>query len=505
MMLKPRVLVAGLYHETHTFLQGETTLLDCDIAVGEELLRANGDASPLGSALEVALEMGWEVIPAIDIRAIPGPICADEIVDLWWRQVELQLQESKNGQKLDAVFLVLHGAMVSRSLDDVEGEILQRVRSIIGPEIPIGGVTDLHANFSERMAQNSNCLVTYRENPHSDARDTAKRAALLLDFLLHCDEYAVTYFRQVPVLWPPTGTATKDCPMRGLEALARKIEKGDAEILAVNVHAGYSFSDVADAGVSFTVVSVGDSATAQKALDKLESLAIESSEEGNVIEPSFDDLLPEIRNLLRLSEGGAVVLAEPSDNIGGGAAGDGTGLLQELLKHQIGRSVVIIADAKAVLKLHSIPVGTKSRLKFGNATGFNGAEPVELEIELLSISDGKFELEDSQSHLASMMGMHIDMGPCATLRHDLQNGEGLLILLTSRPTPPFDLGQLRSQGIEPEFLQVIGVKAAVAHRRAYEPIARALLSVATSGPCASDLKTLPFKRVRRPIFPLDAI
>jgi microcystin degradation protein MlrC len=127
-----------------------------------------------------------------------------------------------------------------------------------------------------------------------------------------------------------------------------------------------------------------------------------------------------------------------------------------------------------------------------------------IDVELLSTSDGQFRLEDPHSHLASMAGMQIDMGPCATVRHNLGiAGQGVRILLTSRKTPPFDLGQLRSQGIEPETLSVIGVKAAVAHRQAYDKITRASYTVDTPGPCSSDLRTFPFEHVRRPFFPLD--
>ena len=114
------------------------------------------------------------------------------------------------------------------------------------------------------------------------------------------------------------------------------------------------------------------------------------------------------------------------------------------------------------------------------------------------LSDGKFELEDKQSHLASMCGDRFDMGPCAVVRHP-----ALTILLTSRRTPPFDLGQWRSQGIEPRELSVIVVKAAVAHRRAYDPIATRMLWVDTPGPCSSNLRAFPYRHVRRPIFPLD--
>jgi microcystin degradation protein MlrC len=107
-------------------------------------------------------------------------------------------------------------------------------------------------------------------------------------------------------------------------------------------------------------------------------------------------------------------------------------------------------------------------------------------------------LEDRQSHLATMYGIHFKMGPCAVVRHG-----GITILLTSIKTPPFDLGQWRSQGIEPTKLSVIGVKAAVAHRRAYDPIAARMLWVDTPGPCRSDLRKLPYQHVRRPVFPLD--
>jgi microcystin degradation protein MlrC len=121
-----------------------------------------------------------------------------------------------------------------------------------------------------------------------------------------------------------------------------------------------------------------------------------------------------------------------------------------------------------------------------------------LDVELVSLSDGRFTLEDPNSHLAASVGVHIDMGPSAVVRHD-----GITILLTSRKTPPFDLGQWRSQGIEPTALRFIGVKAAVAHRRAYDPIAAASYTVRTPGPCSSDPRTLPYRRLRRPIFPLD--
>jgi microcystin degradation protein MlrC len=142
--------------------------------------------------------------------------------------------------------------------------------------------------------------------------------------------------------------------------------------------------------------------------------------------------------------------------------------------------------------------GARVALRVGGKGSRLDAGPLPLEVELLSMSDGRFRVEDPQSHLVSMFGSMIDMGRCAVVRH-----EGIRILVTSRRTPPFDLAQLRSQGIAPESLFVIGVKAAVAHRRAYDPIAQAYYAVDTPGPCTSDLKSLPYRKVRRPSYPLD--
>jgi microcystin degradation protein MlrC len=121
-------------------------------------------------------------------------------------------------------------------------------------------------------------------------------------------------------------------------------------------------------------------------------------------------------------------------------------------------------------------------------------------LTLVSRSDGAFVLEDVHSHMASMNGTHIAMGPCAVVRHG-----GLTLLLTSRKTPPFDLGQFRSQGIEPRDFAFIGIKAAVAHRQAYDPIAAASHYVDTPGPCSSNLATFPFRHLRHPVYPLDPI
>jgi microcystin degradation protein MlrC len=157
----------------------------------------------------------------------------------------------------------------------------------------------------------------------------------------------------------------------------------------------------------------------------------------------------------------------------------------------------VINDPVSVSQLAAHQIGEHVKMSIGARASSSFCQPVELEVEFVSTSDGKFDLEDPNSHLASMYGIHIEMGPCAVVR----SGE-VFILMTSRKTPPFDLGQLRSQGIIPEVCSVIGVKAAVAHRRAYDPITASTYTVGTAGPCSSDVTSFAWKQVRRPIYPL---
>jgi microcystin degradation protein MlrC len=496
-----RVLLAGLFHETHTFLNGVTTLADFGIMRGEEILQTAGDASAVAGAVETGLECGWEIIPAIDYRATPSAIVEDEVVESWWSEFEIALQNALAKGPLDGIYLVLHGAMASQSLPDVEGELLQRIREIDElREVPIFGVTDLHSNVSPLTASCSQCLITYRQNPHTDAKEMAVHAARLLDETMREGNFPVTLFAHPPIVWPPTGTGTGDEPMKTLEKMARQIENENDDILAVNVHAGFAFADTPETGLSFTVVCKNDEPqvleNGRAQLQKLCDYALAHREEGNVIEPPIESVMEEVKRLVAAGST-PVVLVEPSENVGGGAPGNGTGVLRALLAHGIENSGVVINDPIAVQKLQDLQIGEKIRLQIGDVIWH---EPLELEVELVSRSDGNFDLEDAHSHLASMNGLHIRMGNSAIVKSG-----GVWILLTSRKTAPMDLGQWRSQGINPEELSVIGVKAAVAHRQAYDPISKASFTVSTPGPCASDLKVFPFKNLKRPIFPLDEI
>ena len=496
MQKNPRILFGGLFHETHTFLSQPTRWADFAVTVDQAILAKAGDESPTAGFLEEAVQHGWEVVPTVDARAMPSGPVEDAAFAQFWTEFERRARPAL-AAGVDAIFLVLHGAMATASIEDVEGELLARVRALPGgAKPPIFGVLDLHGNISARTCALANGFVAYRKNPHTDAKQAAVRAAGLLHRCLTTGRVPRMNWGRVPVLWAPPGTGTQDNPMRALTELAAQIEDREPAVWAYNVMAGFSFADTAETGVTLSTVCDPDYAGARAQLEAGARLAWERREQGVVNYPTVDDVLRRIGPEPK----GPVLLVEPADNIGGGAPGDGTGILRAMLAHGVKRGLVAINDPEAVTVLAAAALGRPLRLALGGRGWQLDPGPVELEVTLVSRSDGQFELEDVHSHLASMNGTHIAMGPCAVVRH-----AGITILLTSKKTPPFDLGQFRSQGIEPREFAVIGVKAAVAHRQAYDPIALASYFVDTPGPCSSNLAGFPYRRLRHPVYPLDPI
>src|ERR1700748_1587722 len=496
-----RVFLAGIFHETHSFTGTITGLDGFVIHRGEEILRRRGDASQVDGFLSVAEREGWEVVPSAVYTGGASGTVDHAVFEAFWAEVKPVLEKAL-AEGLDAIHLSLHGAMVTSQCDDPEGELMARIRAMPGAEsLPIYCVGDLHATLTPRMGDLSDCMIFYKECPHTDQFDSAVLSSSLLARCLKSGVRPKHLVLVTPIVWPPTGTGTRDGPMRALEDAARRIGKDVPGVLAVNVVGGYAFSDVPHAGVSFSVVTEGSAEDAQNALRELAGIAWNMRQGGIPEQHDLDRVVREFKeNNYRFGGKGPVLLVEPSDNIGGGAPGDGTDVMRALLKYEIPGAGVALADAEAVQALAGVPIGGKITLPIGGKGSPLDPGPVTLEVQLISRSDGVFELEDKNSHLVGSLGKIIRMGPSAVVRH-----RGLTILLTSKKLPPFDLGQWRSQGINPEELSMIGIKAAVGHRVAYGPIASAEFTVNTSGPCTSDISRLPYTRLRRPVFPLDRL
>ena len=487
-----RVLFGGLFHETHTFLRQTTGIADfaaMALHTGQDAIDRNlGNGSPSAGFLQVADDAGWQVVPTIQMAAMPGGLVEDAAVDLFGTHFFPAL--ARDIHRLDGIFLVLHGAMVSQGSFHPEADLLARIAAQIAAaevDIPVVCVLDLHGNIPARLIANCSAAVAYRENPHRDAFDAAVRAAGILGALMDRPGIAQVH-RETRYVLPPTGVGSADDPMRALLAAARDIEGSDPDIININVMAGYAYADVPHCGVSFSAVTRGDPARAAAQLEDLVRLLDHLAPRGYPQESGLDAVL---RAVDALPPGvGPVLLVEPADNIGGGTPGDGTGLLGPLLATGRGGIMAALADPQAVDACIAAGTGARVSLQIGGKTDAHHGSPIPFDGRVLSLGDGVFDLELTTSHLASMLGKTAKMGPCAVVGNAQAK-----ILLTSRKMPPMDLGQFHSQGLRPEDAALVVVKAAVSHRDAYDPIARASFNVDTAGLCTSNLTRLPYRNL----------
>lgn len=483
---RPDILLGGLFHETNTFLETPAAIGEFDILRGDGLFSARGNSSPLAGFLAVADEHNWNIHPTVSYCATPSGMVLDSVFEAYWQEFRTAA-DTFCDIRFDAIYLVLHGAMTAESHPDAEGELLRRIRSLPPlADTPIFAIVDLHANVTAAMTQHADFISAYRQNPHIDAEESARRAAQFLHRYLETGQRPQMTYRHPPIVLPPTGTATASDPMATLEGIARRWEATVDEILEIAVLAGFSHADTPDTGVAFIVNSIGSPPQIDTALDELaetaEALKLRGIPREASVAEAFGRTVP---------GDGPLILVEPSDNIGGGAPGDGTVLLRALFEYRISNAGVIINDPGAVATLSDKAIGSDVDIAVGGKGSSLDPGPFSLRGRLISRSDGHFELEDKQSHLASMGGASIHMGATVVIE-----SEGIIVMVTSHKTPPFDLGQWRSQGIEPADFSVIVVKAAVAHRRAYDRISNRSITVDTPGPCTSNLGLLPYKKLK---------
>ena len=479
-----RLALGGFSHETHTFAPYATKLEDFGRwLVGEEVLRHfGGTNTEVGGMMEAAEEEGVELVPTFYASATPSGLVERGA----YEAVREELLGRLKGLEVDGVLLSLHGAMVAEGEDDVEGAILEEVKGMLG--VPVAATLDFHANISSRMASSADLLVGYDTYPHTDMKERGREALLRLVQVVRGEFLPASALRKPPVLPSVQRMVTSEPPMSELMEAAHRMESEDPSVL-VTVSGGFPFSDVSFAGMGVVVYTDGDRTRAEEMAEEISRLAWERRREFVAHNVPVEEA---VREAVGSGEW-PVVLADVADNVGGGSPGDGTALLSELLRQGAEGAVVVIADPEAVELARRAGEGAEVEMEVGGkADGLHGG-PVRARWEVLGLYDGRFQYKGSY-----MTGLWVDMGPTAVVRSG-----GVRVVLTTRKTMPFDLEQLRCVGIEPEECRIIVVKSAIAWRAAYGPIAKKVIYVDTPGLCRANLRTFQYRRVRRPIFPLD--
>jgi len=489
------VLTASFVHESNTFKKGETTLQDFRddvLDIGQAAINRFGDVNDeLAGFLDAGREAGWRVTHTVSAHAMPGARVSREAFE----HVAGIICEAARQHRptLDGVALSLHGSMVPVFCEDGEGELLARLRAILGPGLPIAVTLDLHAMVTPAMVERAQIFVSYKTYPHIDMREVGHHAGRLLDAAMRGAIRPRTLRAHRPML-DETNAGRTDVPQTAaLYARARACE-AEPGILAVSVNAGFSEADIAEMGP--TVLVTHDEGAAPRAREIAEeaahaiwegrgqaATAFLSPPEAAVIAHDFD------------SSRGPLVIADYADNPGAGAYGDATALLSALLEAGAkGGAFAPMIDPEAARELHRHEVGDTVTLAIGgkHARSFGGG-PLSLEGKIVHLSDGVYTGDGP-----ILGGITHSFGPTAVFRV-----EGIDILVVTLPGQMLDLQQARTFGIEPTRLRFLVVKSMQHFRAAFEPIAGRVI-VCDSGALATPQAHLrPYTRVRRPVWPLD--
>lgn len=492
------VLSAEFVSENNTFKKGFTELrdfaADCLIE-GDEAFRHRGDANTeLAGFTSVARENGWRLIHAISALATPAAPVSRTAYDHIAGIICAAARQHRD--EIHGILLSLHGAQVAEHAEDGEGELLRRLRAIVGPELPIAVTLDLHANVTEAMAAHAQIIVSYKTYPHVDLLEVGTKSARLLQDAMAGTTRPMTLRRAIPIMSEANAGRSDKGPLVARYDLARAEER-EPGILAISLNAGFPEADIHEMGP--TALVTYDSATpgaAGRAAEIADDHARFIWDNREKVENTFLSV-GEAAAKARAHDPGAgpLIIADYADNPGAGAYGDATNLLAALLDAGVRNACFApVIDPEAAAELHrhaegdvvTLPVGGKVDPAFGGG-------PLMLTGRILHLSDGSYRGDGPM-----LGGLDRSFGPTAVLHVD-----GIDILVVTENEQMLDRQQLYAFGIDPTRKAVLALKSMQHFRAAFEPIAARVI-VCDSGALATpDVTRRTYTHVRRPIWPLD--
>ncbi|MER9477593.1 M81 family metallopeptidase [Mesorhizobium sp. M0520] len=486
-----RILTGQISLETNTFSKVPTTLNQFranGLLLADEIpLALRGTRTAAGATFEAADKFGWKLSHSLVAEANPGGAVTKEAFE------QLCTWFLADAEGCDGALIDLHGAMVAEGYEDAEGEILARLRAILGPDAPIVVTLDLHANVTEKMAANASALIAVRTYPHIDYYERTWQGAELLDRALRGEIKPRTIIAKRPMMRGLDYGQTQTGPMREL------IDRGEAleasgKALVVSICAGFAQSDIYDVGPSVTVTADGDTTEARGIAEEFMDHAWRTREFLSVHHTSIAEAVERAK----LGEANAdkpLVLADIDDNPGSGAYGDATNLLRAMIAADLQNAAFYaIFDPAAVQAGIAIGIGNKGRIHLGGKHDPQaGGGPLEFDAQIVSITDGHFRCYGIMGG-----GAWRSFGPSLMLRVG-----GIEVVVISRNDQATDLAQLTSLGIDPLHCATIALKSSHHFRAAFEPIAREVITIEGGGMGSAPLSR--YRNVRRPIWPLDNI
>lgn len=516
-----RIATLGISHETNTFSRVPATYEEFEksrVLRGQEMFDVYGESNyTVAGYLQGARELGFELVPLVHGRT--GPI-GTITKDAYDRLTEEMFGMLKDQGPWDAVLIANHGAAVSEEFPDMDGEFTRAVREIVGPDVPVGIVLDMHANVSKAVVANTDVCIVWRTNPHLDTRVRGRKCAELIYRTVKGEIKPVQWIETPPLVVNIVKQFTGEEPMKSIVDAALKENEAD-KMLDTSAAEGYPYADVEQMGMSFIGIADGDEAAAKKAAINMAKVAWARREALNEQQPSVEEALkmadekyvgpkpPGVQNPVpddgsalsamprdpQHGHLGPIVLMDVGDNIGGGSSADSTFILKAAQDMEIKSFLQSLYDPESVEACVKAGVGSEINLDVGGKTDDMHGKPVAVTGTVRAISDGKYE-SLGPSHGG---GRYYNSG--VTVRFDTTDGHTLL--LTSRRTGNTVREQMYHIGIRPEEYRVVVAKGVVSPRPAYQAIASEIILVNSPGVTSADLSTFEYKRRREPLYPFE--
>ena len=482
-----RIAIASILQESNTFSPVMTRYEDFSPVFGQQAFaRHEGKLTEMGGFIDVLKTAGAAIAPVCAAWAIT----ANRLDRAGYKRLVQAFERRLHGLKAEALLLAMHGAQTAAGEDDVEGAVLQIARAVLGPDKPIVLTLDLHANITGRMVALADAIVGYQTYPHVDMFEVGQKAARLMLRILRGAVRPRMAYRKLPLIIQAENSQTTHGPMHKLLRVAQALEQsGKAE--AVSIFPVQPWMDIAEMGCAVVAVTNGDLGAAQRQAD---TIARRLWDQKKAFEATLTPV-PEALDAAMLIEGGPVVLAESSDSTGSGSPGDSTGVLKYLVRAPLtGPAAIFLVDPASVAAAIKAGVGSTVTLKVGGSFDRKHSKPVRVRGTVKLISDGRW--------VGRARGYNTGITTCMGRAVVLEVGQ-VQILMAERSSMTVDPELFRSHGIEPLYCKIVVVKSPNGFRAAYEPIAKAIFVVDTPGVSTANLRTLPFRRVPRPIYPLD--
>ncbi len=485
-----RIGIIALLQETNTFISEPTTLehfRENLLVTGDDVrTHFSGTDHEVGGFFERLDETDCETVPLFATRALPFGTVTDEAYTALLSELLAALRDAGS---LNGLLVAPHGATVSETVWDVDGDWLTKVREVVGPNVPIVSTADPHGNLSSKMIATVDAITAYRTNPHVDQRARGIEAADLLLRTLAGEIRPVTAAAFPPLLINIDKQCSEEEPCRSLLKLAAEMRTRPG-VLSTSLFLGFPYADVPEMGSAYAVVTDGDCELAHQLADEFAAVMWERRHE---FVADLIDVETAVRRAIDSPES-PVLLLDMGDNVGGGSAADGTALACELHRQQV-KAFICLNDPQAVVQAEEAGVGSRVTLSVGGKTDNLHGEPFTAEFTVQSITDGQFEEPEARHG-----GMrHFDQGRTAIVTTDM----GLTVMLTSRRMVPFSLHQLTDFGIDPTEYQVIVAKGVNAPIAAYAPVCPHLIRVNTPGATTADVMSQEYHHRRRPMFPFE--